>query len=254
MASIHWPSRLRAAGTHLVLSGLVAAIAAALVFLVWFPGYFSKLAGGAGLFLLITSVDVALGPLITLAVFDRTKPRRELVRDLAIVAALQLGALAYGLHTMFIVRPVAMALEGDRFRVVAAMDVLLDELPQAPDGLRSLPLTGPRLVGTAPILAADKFDAIKLAMGGYDIGTRPKYWRPWAETGRQQALKSAKPLSELSKRFPERRAQLDDAVARTGVPPEQLRFLPVISLHAQAIALIDVRSGDIAGYAGFDAF
>jgi hypothetical protein len=254
MASIHWPSRLRAASAHLFLSGLVAAIAAALVFLVWYPGYFSKLAGGAGLFILITSVDVALGPVITLAVFDRSKPRRELVRDLAIVAALQLGALAYGLHTMYIVRPVAMALEDDRFRVVAAVDVLFDELPQAPEGLRSLPLTGPRLVGTAPILPAEKFDAIKLAMGGYDIGTRPKYWRPWAETGRQQAVKHAKPLSELSKRFPERHAELNAAVARTGVPLEHLRYLPVISLHAQAIALIDMRSGDIAGYAGFDAF
>jgi hypothetical protein len=254
MASIHWPSRLRAAATHLVLSGFVAAIAAALVFLVWFPGYFSTLAGGTGLFILITSVDVALGPLITLAVFDRSKPRRELVRDLSVVAALQLGALAYGLHTMYVVRPVALALEDDRFRVVAAIDVLLDELPQAPEGFRSLPLNGPWLVGTAPILPADKFDAIKLALGGYDIGTRPKYWRPWAEVGRQQALRNAKPLSALSKQFPDRHAELNAAVARTGLPPEQLRYLPVIALHAQAIALIDSRSGDIAGFADFDAF
>ena len=60
----------------------VAALAAILVFLVWYPGPFRELAGGRGLFVLLTSVDVVLGPLLTFAVFDRTKSRRHLRLDL----------------------------------------------------------------------------------------------------------------------------------------------------------------------------
>jgi len=254
MATLHWPSRLRAAAIHLGFSAFIAALAAALVFLVWYPGFFSVLAGGSGLFVLITSVDVALGPLITLAVFDRGKPRRELLRDLTVVSALQLAALAYGLHTMYVVRPVVMALEDDRFRVVAAVDVYLPELAQAEAEFRSLPLTGPKLVGTAPILPDRKFEAIQLAMGGHDIGTRPAYWRNWSSFGREQARRHAKPVTELSSRFPAKRAEIEAAARSTGVPLAHLRYLPIISLHAQAVALIDTRSGDIAGYAAVDGF
>jgi len=49
------------------------------------------------LFLIVVTVDVILGPLITLAVFNGVKPWTELRRDLAMVGVLQLAALGYGL-------------------------------------------------------------------------------------------------------------------------------------------------------------
>jgi hypothetical protein len=252
--ALDWTFRFRAAGVHLGISGLVAALAAALVFLFWYPGIFSTLAGGTSLFVLITGVDVAMGPLITLVVFDRRKPRAELFRDLTIVGLLQVGALVYGLNIVYSARPVVMALEDDRFRVVSASDVLLDELPKAQPGFTSLSLAGPTVVGTAPIAQQDKLDAFALAVRGYDIGTRPTYWRSWAPVGRQQALRNAKPLTELAERHPPRRQELTAAALRTGVPLEQLRYLPIVSLRSQAVALIDMRSGDIAGYAAIDGF
>ena len=81
---------------------------------------------------LVVSCDLVLGPLITFTIFDKRKPWPELRRDLAIVVALQLAALGYGLHTVIIARPVVLALEEDRFRVVAAPGVLETELPRAP--------------------------------------------------------------------------------------------------------------------------
>jgi len=62
-------------------------------------------------------VDVILGPLITLTVFNRSKPRSELVRDLTVVGLIQLAALGYGLWTVFVARPVHLVFEYDRFRV-----------------------------------------------------------------------------------------------------------------------------------------
>lgn len=256
MATIHWPSRLKASGIHLVLSLVVASLAAALVFGLWFPGYFAILAGGKGLFVLIASVDIVIGPLITLLIFERTKPRSELVKDLLVISALQLAALSYGVHTMYIARPAVMALEEDRFRVVPAKDVLVSELPEAIGEFRSLSLTGPRIVGTAPAARKGKeqSEEIGMAFKGYDLGARPKYWRDWEHIGRQQALRNAKPFQELVKRYPAQRAELDEALARTGLSSDQVRFLPIIPLHATAVALINGSTGDIVGYAPFEGF
>jgi hypothetical protein len=254
MATLDWRSRARAALWHLLISGGVAIVAAALVFLVWYPVPFATLAGGQGLFMILVSVDVVIGPLITLAIFDRSKSRAELRRDLAVVALLQLAALGYGLHTMYIARPVALALEGDRFRVVTAADVLLRELPSAQPGLQTLPLWGPRLLNTAPVEPADKFDAVQLALNGHDIGTRPKYWRSWDASAREDVKRGARPLAQLRAKGKAQAQDVDQAVAGIGVPAEHVKFIPIISLHAQSVALVDMRSGDIAGYAPVDGF
>ena len=81
------PRRARAAGWHLLISALVAGVAAALVFGLWFPGIYRSVAGG---------------------------------RDLAVIGAIQLAGLIYGLYSVYQARPVAMVFETDRFRVISA--------------------------------------------------------------------------------------------------------------------------------------
>ena len=53
---------------HLLASALVAGGCAALVFWLWYPQPYDVLAGGVKLFVLVTSGDVILGPLLTLVV------------------------------------------------------------------------------------------------------------------------------------------------------------------------------------------
>lgn len=248
-------SRVWAASLHLTGSALLAALAAALVFLLWYPWPYSVLAGGIGLFMLITGVDVVMGPLITFVIFDRRKPARELRHDLSIVVLLQLAALVYGLHVMYAARPVVLAFEGQRFRVVAAVDVAQDELPQAPPALQTLSVTGPVVVGTeSPTDLNRQLEAIERALAGADIGTRPMYWRPWDESARKRALAEAKSLSPLRKRYESRAAEFDAAVASSGKAADQLRYLPMLSRHADWVALLDAQSGEIAGFAPFDGY
>ncbi|NTV87211.1 MAG: pilus assembly protein, partial [Burkholderiaceae bacterium] len=118
-----WKIRARAAAVHLCISLLVAGVAAGLVFGLWYPYPYREISGGRELFLLVVAVDVVLGPLVTFVVFNRTKPRKELVRDLALVGLMQLAGLAYGLWTVHEARPVHLVFEIDRFRAVHAVDV-----------------------------------------------------------------------------------------------------------------------------------
>jgi hypothetical protein len=245
-------ARIRAAVIHLALSAGIAGIAAGLVFLLWYPWPYTALAGGIGLFILITCVDVVLGPSLTLVVFDRRKSLTELRRDLAVIVALQVAALGYGLHTMFEARPVVLALEIDRLRVVSANDVLTSELPLAPPGLQRLPLGGPRLIRTqAPTDPKERLAAIDMALAGADLGARPKYWRNWDAEAARQVRTAGRPLDELRRRRPELAAELDAAIRLTGYESSELRFLPILSRHADWVALVNARSGQIVGYVPF---
>jgi len=120
------------------------------VFTAWYPWPYREVSGGRDLFLILVSVDVILGPLITLVIFDRRKPVRELVTDLSVVGVIQLAALAYGLWTVAVARPVHLVFEVDRLRVVHAVDVPEELLPQTPPGIRPEPWTGPTMLAVRP--------------------------------------------------------------------------------------------------------
>jgi hypothetical protein len=243
--------RLVAAGTHAAVSALIAGAVALITLGLWYPGAIGDMAGGRQLFLLVLSVDVVMGPLLTLVVFDRRKPRTELVRDLTIIAALQLAALAYGLHTVYIARPVALVFEGGRFRLVTANDVREEELPTAPEAYRRLPLNGPLVLGTRETLASERMESIDLALKGFDKGQRPTFWRPYTES-RAAALADAKTVDQLMQRYPQRRTELEDRLREMKLAASQARYLPVVARRDWVVILNE--RGDVAGYAPFDGF
>lgn len=88
--------------------------------------------------------------MITLAIFNSAKSRRELFLDLTVVGLLQLAALSYGLWTVFAARPVHLVFECHRVTVVHAADVDAATLAQVPPALRVLPLTGPTWLSLRP--------------------------------------------------------------------------------------------------------
>jgi hypothetical protein len=255
VSSIDWASRLRPALIHLAASAALAALVAAVVFDLWFPGAYRQFSGGTELFMLVVGVDLALGPLITLVIFDRRKPLAELRRDVAIVIVLQLAALGYGLHMVSISRPVVLALEEDRFRVVAVSGVYVKELPAARPEFRGPSLTGPRLVrSVTPTDPNKKFESISLGLSGYDIGARPSLWQPWDGEARAEALAHAQPLTTLARRYPDRHSELDAAVAAAGLPASALVYLPMVTFRGDWVALLDAAKGDVVGFAPLDGF
>lgn len=246
-------ARARAAGIHLLLSAGVAGLAALLVFGLWYPAPFREISGGRELFFIIIAVDVVLGPLITFSVFDRRKPWSELRRDLAVVGLLQLGGLAYGLHTVFVARPVVLAGEGQRLRVLRAIDLDAAALAKAPADLQHLPLHGIRVVAARELNTEERNQAIDMALGGVDVGMRPELWLPPERTP-AALVAAAKPVDELARRYPQRTDELARFVAATGRTAAHLKFLPLLARRTDWVAFIDAASGAIVGYAPFDGF
>ncbi len=247
---------LPAAGLHLVVSVAVAGLVAWLVFAIWYPYPYRAISGGRDLFTLLIVVDVVIGPALTLILVSPSKPRAELLRDLALVAALQLGALAYGLYTVHAARPVFLSFEGNRFRVVSAAEIDPKTMPQAQHGLGRLSHLGPVTIAArlSKNTDPDFTESIKQSMEGRHPSLRPERWEPY-DGYRQAVIAELKPLAALKGRPAEVQARLDAAVAKAAVPADQLGFLPLQSrTHDDWIVLVDRRSAEVRGFAEVDGW
>ena len=247
-------TRLKAACIHLLASGLVAAVAAALVFLVWYPAPFATLAGGASLFLLIVSVDVVLGPALTAVVASPGKGRAELMRDLAVIVVLQLAAFGYGLYTMAMARPVALAFEIDRFRVVTAADIESASLADAPPALQTLPWTGPRQIAAIkPTDPSEQMKALELGLAGFDLSMQPKYWREYAPLA-DAAWRAARPVPVLLAKYPQLASEVARIAKEVDQPAQALRFLPLMSRRESWVTFLAEPGARVVGHLPVDGF
>lgn len=235
-------------GISLVLASLIAW----LVFGLWYPYPYREISGGRELFVLVMFVDVVMGPRITLMIFNRAKPRRELMLDLAVVGLLQLAALGYGLWTVYTARPVHLVFEYHRMAVVSAADVDPATLAQAPPALQVLPLTGPTLLSLQPFKDGnEQYDSTMAALSGVPQAAQPALWQPW-DAARADILKESRPAAELRQRFGAQTALIDSAIAATDRPAEGLRYLPLLARKQGWTVLIDTQTTAPVGFMPLD--
>lgn len=255
LKSFDWKTRFRAAGLHLSLSALVALLAGAVVFGLWYPYPYREISGGQSLFWLVVSVDIVLGPVLTWVVFDRRKPRTELVRDISVIALLQLSALAYGLWSVYQARPVYLVHEVDRFVVVSAADVDPGDLPQALPEFQQLPWAGVRLIGVRESRnGQERLETLSLALAGKDMSLRPNYWQSLSDDNKAAIRLRAKPLKELRDRSAANAEVVNPWLRKQSHAIEQMVFLPMVGRDHYWSAVMDASTLDIVGYLPIDGF
>ena len=250
---IVWREKFVATGIHFLVTLALAACAAALIFLVWFPDPFQTMIGGTELFMLVVGCDLALGPLISLVIYNSRKSRRELLMDYSIVGTVQIAALVYGVFILAGTRPVYVAFSKDRLEVVCARDISDAELAAAksPD-YGSLPLDGPHFVAIA-VPNADQQDALFQSLAGNEEHMRPRFYAPY-ESQLEQIRGHAKTLEELEKKHPEGKSRVDVASHKLAIPATRVRWLPVHHRKGFWTALIDSESGKPLAYIDLDPY
>lgn len=241
-------SRLKAFRIHLAISAAIAAIALGLMLLLWYrPPFFAAL-GGQHVLLILLGVDVVLGPLFTLMLFNPRKSRRALTLDLTVIALLQTTALLYGIHVMFQARPVFVVFSRDSFDLVTAN--MLDKADlariQNPE-YRPLPLTGPLYVyAQMPADVPLRNEVVLGAFSGKDLPLFPQYYQPYGEHG-AVAGRAARPVADLKKLNPDRIAEIDDAVRASGLGEAQVGFLPLRARYHDETVLVEKSTGRVLG-------
>ena len=241
-------NRFQAFGLHLLASAGVAALSASLVFLLWYPGLLAFASGVSHIFLLLLMVDVVLGPVITLIIFNIQK--KELKRDLTIVVIVQVIALLYGLHTVFITRPVYLAFNSDRFDVVYANDISAANLAKAtrPE-FKSLPYFGPKIIASP--LPSDPMISQQIVLGvlsgqGDDVQQQPQYYVPYAHAQQKaEVLKRMKALPDLKKFNHDNLRTLDALASKYASAHTNVGYLPLKGKTHNLVVILSRTTGDV---------
>jgi len=239
-------SRWKAAGIHLSISVAIGLIVGALLLGVWYPPPLFHAAGADTLVLLLVSVDIVLGPLLTCVVFKQGK--KGLKFDLALIAIVQTAALVYGMSVVLRSRPVFLVAAVDRFSLVSASDLAPQDIAagQKPE-FRSLSWFGPRTVGALlPPEGRERTKIMLSGIGGKDIDKMPKYYVDYSQVA-QGLLQDAKPLDDLSINTPGQREELDRALTKIGRAADQVVWVPLTARKANLVMLLDHDSGDPLG-------
>ena len=123
------PARLKAAGIHLSISLVIFAVALYLILVQWYPGFHFTVDGGWRCVRIMAGVDLVLGPLLTLVIFNPFKARKLIVFDLGCIAVAQLAALVWGFYAVHSQRPVAVSYYEGAFLSVTAHPLAIEKQP-----------------------------------------------------------------------------------------------------------------------------
>lgn len=248
-------SRCFAAGVHLLFSLGIAALAASMVFIFWYPGAFRSLSGGQDLFFILVSVDVILGPLLTFTVFDVAKPKRELRTDVGLIVCVQIGALLYGLWTVYLARPVFFVYEIDRFQVVTAADIDPREHRLAIPQYQDLPFWGIQTIGVRRAVdEQERLMSLDLALAGKDIAMRPNWWQPLNEEHKKMMIERGRPVASLIGKSGYDSEAVDALLESARISRSDVLCFPVVARSAAWTVLINQNTMQVVGFIPVDGF
>ncbi len=238
--------RFRAFGLHLLASAAVLSLTLGTLYLGWYrwPGWY--LADVPRVVAVMAGVDVVLGPTLTLIIASPKKLRRELTRDIAMIAAVQLIALLYGATSLWQGRPLYYAFSEDVLQMVQAYDLDADDVdlarrqnPQFAPHWYSLPRW---IWAPLPDNSGERGKIVESALsGGFDVISMPHYFKRWDEglpTLRMQ-LKNVDDITYFSR--PEKK-RLKERMQASGLATDQKNALPLTGRGHPLLAVIDPSS------------
>jgi hypothetical protein len=195
---------------------------------------------------LLAGVDLTLGPLLTFVIANDQKPRRELARDISIIAAVQIIALVYGATQLWHGRPLYYAYSGKELSVVQGYDLDPAEAAVARD--KDLPLSPhwyslPRWI-YAPT-PADGADAEKIRAAlkhGFDPTGMATYFQPW-QAGLSDLRAHLVKVGDSTYFSLAERKTLAERMRAAGYDPEVANALPFTGRRRPLLAVFDPKTG-----------
>ena len=248
--------RLRAFGMHVLGSAAILSLVLGTLYVGWYhwPGWY--LARAQDVFLVMVAVDLVLGPLLTGVIASPAKPRRELVRDVAVIVAVQLAALGYGGVQLWRGRPLYYAYSENVLQVVQAYDLDPKEADAAcAAGLAFCPrwFSMPRWIW-APLPQDPKIahEIVDSAIhGGADVVAMPRYFQPW-HSGLGALRAQLKLVDALNYFSPRQKQTLAAAMRAAGLATETANAIPLIGRGHPLLAVFDPPTLSLSGFFSAD--
>jgi hypothetical protein len=238
--------RLQAFGLHLTGSATALILVLGALWLGWYqwPGWY--LAGALQVVGILVMVDLVLGPTLTLIVANPEKHRTELARDISIIVAVQLIALAYGAVTLWGGRPLYYTFSVDRLELVQASDLKTADIrigreqnPALAPSWYSLP----RWVWVP--LPENPEEAQKIISGtlsgGSDVIQMPRYFQPWAR-GLGELRKHLANVDTYQYFTATEKQTLKSRMSQRGLPADQATTMIMWGGSRRVLAVFDLET------------
>lgn len=216
--------KIKASLIHLTFSAIIVSLFLTFSLIIWYPEPFLEISGLKNIILMLVSVDLILGPLLTLIVFRPNKPSLKL--DLSAIISIQAIALLYGATTIFQGHPVYVTFAVDRFNLVIAKD--LNPEKSTLDEFRVSKFWKPKLAYAKlpedPVKLSDLLSEV--LQGKPDIEARPEYYESFDKFAKQVMQKGI--TQDKLSHNPENHQKLKDFLAKYGKQATDYAFIPLI--------------------------
>ena len=240
--------RLKAFSLHLLASMCVISVFLTFVFLVWYPEPYYKIYGVWGAIKIVVAVDLFIGPLLTLIVFDETKKNSVLARDLLVIVLLQVSAFSWGVHITHSVRPSFNVFHEGTFYLLSKQDVDIDRMENK-DLVPEFWQTATKVYVKPPI---DKEEYNHIYAHLIDADERPdvmyltERYLPLIEI-QQKVIDSAIDINNALKK-PEKEKLINTFLIAKGKTISECLFYSIKGANAHITIVIDKMSGETIGY------
>lgn len=231
--------KLKASLLHLLISALIVGSFIGFALWVWYPSPFLQISGLLSIILILITVDLVLGPLLTFVIYKPNKPHLRL--DLTLIALVQLAALSYGMHTIYQGHPVYAVYAVDRFTLITAQEAQPEKAryPEYQVSKLGKPvLTYSKKPSDPKLLEKLIFATIS---GEPDIDARPEYYEPF-QLFLQDILKNGIKSDELQAK-PSNREKLEKLLHKHSKTIDQYTFIPLIGKEKDVVWVWDRSSG-----------
>ncbi len=217
-------NKIKASLLHLLISIAVVGSFIAFTTLVWYPSPFLEISGLGSIILILVTVDLILGPALTCTLYKPNK--KGLKFDLSMIAAVQLAALVYGMHTIYIAHPIYTVYVTDRFTLMTPSDVDPNAVTHPelkvsgwwkPEMVYAQKPKDPKV--TEQIL----FDVLA---GKPDIDARPQYYEPFMPHAQDVLAHSLQP--NTLQRDTNNKTKLEQFLEAHGKTANDYAYLPLV--------------------------
>jgi len=246
-------SRWQAFGIHLTLSVLVFATLVALMVFFWFPGELFLIDGGWQGLKLVAIVDLVLGPLLTLMLWKPGK--KDLVMDMSLVAAIQVGALVFGFITTYDQRTVAMVYADKAFssvshRALVEANEILVEKKETPQTMKDFERGSPTLIVTPQPTRENYGQYLEEIFNGYPEPHERSDRFIAVKDGREHMEGNALTAEDLSTRGWS--TIVEREIAAKGIDATSVELHEFNTRYANGVAVFDPQNFKILDYIPID--
>ena len=238
--------RLKALSLHLLASACALTLILGSLYLGWYrwPGWY--LADVVRVVMVMTGVDVVVGPLLTFVIARSSKPRSELARDIAMIVSIQLFALIYGAVSLWNGRPLYYAFSETVLQLVQAYDINAEESALARQQNADLAphwYSSPRWIWAPLPQNSDERQKIVASAvgGGDDVISMPRYFKRW-DQGLPSLRTQLKKVDDVAYFSAAEKKALEERMRAAKLDTDRPNAMPLTGRGRPLLAVFDTAS------------